>query len=317
MNLSELIHRSELVLQASENRDPAATADTKEKTLQAESTMEEAATPVKSVAESCSVDANVTEGHPELLDADTKGRHSSCIYDASPMVGDMNAPCLLRPCTNKELLQPKQSCLYPNVESQPTPHTSTSSGNNNTQLIMRGSATNIREPDCGTSDPNRALTCQTSLGNTSSSKSVAIPMDMHAAAAVKTEEGTDSASYELTSSPNSTTQSLAADTSFNYHSLQPKEQSSPRFTMETTSLQLPLIRKSLDITGDTVTKENFEDGYVQFITYHDPQSVADNVETLVYLKRKFSSVPKTGDIIYTTWDVFCLVKKLNNNEVRS
>ena len=71
----------------------------------------------------------------------------------------------------------------------------------------------------------------------------------------------------------------------------------------------------LTITGETVTKDNIEEGYVQFVLHHDPQSINDSIESLMYVKRKFSSVPKTGDLAYTTWDVFTLVKKLHNQQV--
>ncbi|KAI9484852.1 ARS binding protein 2-domain-containing protein [Zychaea mexicana] len=73
----------------------------------------------------------------------------------------------------------------------------------------------------------------------------------------------------------------------------------------------------LTITGQSVTKDNIEEGYVQFVLQHDPQSVNDSIESLMYVKRKFSSVPKTGDLSYTTWDVFNLVKKLHNQQIKN
>ncbi|KAI9278270.1 ARS binding protein 2-domain-containing protein [Phascolomyces articulosus] len=73
----------------------------------------------------------------------------------------------------------------------------------------------------------------------------------------------------------------------------------------------------LTITGETVTKDNIEEGYVQFVLHHDPQSINDSIESLMYVKRKFSSVPKTGDLSYTTWDVFTLVKKLHNQQIKN
>lgn len=87
-------------------------------------------------------------------------------------------------------------------------------------------------------------------------------------------------------------------------------------------LSFPVVRENkrfvcpvLSITGETVNSENIEDGYLQFVLHHDPQYVGDNIENLLYVKRKFSSVPRTGDLSYTTWDVFVLVKKLHNQEV--
>ncbi|KAG2224418.1 hypothetical protein INT45_002957, partial [Circinella minor] len=73
----------------------------------------------------------------------------------------------------------------------------------------------------------------------------------------------------------------------------------------------------LTITGETVNKDNIEEGYVQFILHHDPQSINDSIESLMYVKRKFSAVPKTGDLAYTTWDVFTLVKKLHNQQIKN
>lgn len=72
---------------------------------------------------------------------------------------------------------------------------------------------------------------------------------------------------------------------------------------------------TLTINGTNVTKDNIEEGYVQFIWHNDPSYIGDSIENLMYVKRKFSSVPKTGDLAYTTWDVYALVKKLHNNEV--
>ncbi|KAI9349953.1 ARS binding protein 2-domain-containing protein [Pilaira anomala] len=37
----------------------------------------------------------------------------------------------------------------------------------------------------------------------------------------------------------------------------------------------------------------------------------------MYAKRKFSSVPRTGDLSYTTWDIFSLVLKLHNREIKN
>ncbi|ORY91124.1 ARS binding protein 2-domain-containing protein [Syncephalastrum racemosum] len=89
-------------------------------------------------------------------------------------------------------------------------------------------------------------------------------------------------------------------------------------------LSFPVVRENkrfvcpvLSITGETVTSENIEDGYLQFVLHHDPQYVGDNIENLLYVKRKFSSVPRTGDLSYTTWDVFVLVKKLHNQELKN
>ncbi|KAI8061580.1 ARS binding protein 2-domain-containing protein [Gongronella butleri] len=75
--------------------------------------------------------------------------------------------------------------------------------------------------------------------------------------------------------------------------------------------------RHLTINGSNVTPETFEDGYLQFILHHDPESLGDAVDSLVYTRRKFASVPKTGDLSYTTWDIFVLVNKLHNQEIKN
>jgi hypothetical protein len=69
------------------------------------------------------------------------------------------------------------------------------------------------------------------------------------------------------------------------------------------------------ITGDNVDGNNLEEGYIQFVLRHDANYIGDGIESLMYAKRKFSSVPKTGDLSYTTWDIFQLVQKLYTQEV--
>ncbi|KAI8973355.1 ARS binding protein 2-domain-containing protein [Mycotypha africana] len=71
------------------------------------------------------------------------------------------------------------------------------------------------------------------------------------------------------------------------------------------------------ITGANVTAENIVDGYIQFVLSHDAAYINDGIESLVFAKRKFQSVPKTGDITYTTWDIFQLVKKLHHQEIKN
>lgn len=72
----------------------------------------------------------------------------------------------------------------------------------------------------------------------------------------------------------------------------------------------------LTINGDNVTSDNIEEGYIQFMLHHDFTHMADSLENLMCAKRKFTSVPKTGELKYSTWDVFVLVRKLHNQEVR-
>jgi hypothetical protein len=71
----------------------------------------------------------------------------------------------------------------------------------------------------------------------------------------------------------------------------------------------------MTINGSNVTADNIEDGYIQFILHHDPDSIGDGIEGLMYIRRKFTSVPRTGDLSYTTWDIFVLVNKLHNRQV--
>ncbi|CAO3587072.1 unnamed protein product [Absidia cylindrospora] len=73
----------------------------------------------------------------------------------------------------------------------------------------------------------------------------------------------------------------------------------------------------LTINGDNVSADNIEDGYTQFILHHDPDSIGDGIDSLMYVRRKFSSVPRTGDLSYTTWDVYVLVNKLYNREIKN
>lgn len=83
----------------------------------------------------------------------------------------------------------------------------------------------------------------------------------------------------------------------------------------------PIVKKppekttKVTITGDNVSCDTIEDGYIQFVLEHDPNYISDGIESLMYAKRKFSSVPKTGDLSYTTWDIYQLVLKLHRKEV--
>jgi hypothetical protein len=82
-----------------------------------------------------------------------------------------------------------------------------------------------------------------------------------------------------------------------------------------TSSTLARIRSRSKVTGENVTANNFEEGYVQFVLSHDANFIHDGIESLIYAKRKFQSVPKTGDLHYTTWDIYQLVVKLQHQEV--
>ncbi|KAI8879817.1 hypothetical protein K501DRAFT_335815 [Backusella circina FSU 941] len=76
-------------------------------------------------------------------------------------------------------------------------------------------------------------------------------------------------------------------------------------------------KPAIMITGDNVDANNLEEGYIQFVLRHDANYIGDGIESLMYAKRKFSSVPKTGDLSYTTWDIFQLVQKLYTQEIRN
>lgn len=76
------------------------------------------------------------------------------------------------------------------------------------------------------------------------------------------------------------------------------------------------IKNAIKVTGDNVTANNIEDGYIQFVSRHDPSYISDGIDSLVFTKRKFQNVPKTGDITYTTWDIYQLVLKLHRKEVK-
>lgn len=71
----------------------------------------------------------------------------------------------------------------------------------------------------------------------------------------------------------------------------------------------------MTVTGENVDANNIEDGYIQFVLNHDPNYIGDGIESLMHAKRKFASVPKTGDLSYTTWDIYELVLKLHKREV--
>ncbi|KAI7873516.1 ARS binding protein 2-domain-containing protein [Mucor mucedo] len=85
----------------------------------------------------------------------------------------------------------------------------------------------------------------------------------------------------------------------------------------------PIVKKppekttKVTITGDNVSCDTIEDGYIQFVLEHDPNYISDGIESLMYAKRKFSSVPKTGDLSYTTWDIYQLVLKLHKKEIKN
>lgn len=87
----------------------------------------------------------------------------------------------------------------------------------------------------------------------------------------------------------------------------------PKPSLEQTQTVLP--KPKVKITGDNVTSANIEEGYIQFVLEHDASYISDGIDSLVYAKRKFQSVPKTGDISYTTWDIYQLVLKLHKQEV--
>ncbi|KAK4517912.1 uncharacterized protein ATC70_001261 [Mucor velutinosus] len=82
-------------------------------------------------------------------------------------------------------------------------------------------------------------------------------------------------------------------------------------------LQTLIPKPTVKITGDNVTAANIEDGYIQFVLMHDASYISDGIDSLVYAKRKFQSVPKTGDISYTTWDIYQLVLKLHKQEIKN
>lgn len=79
--------------------------------------------------------------------------------------------------------------------------------------------------------------------------------------------------------------------------------------------QTVIPKPKVKITGDNVSSANIEEGYIQFVLEHDATYISDGIDSLVYAKRKFQSVPKTGDISYTTWDIYQLVLKLHKQEV--
>lgn len=86
--------------------------------------------------------------------------------------------------------------------------------------------------------------------------------------------------------------------------------------VETRPIMDNRLQTAVKVTGDNVTASNIEDGYIQFVLRHDPTFVSDGIESLVFAKRKFQNVPKTGDITYTTWDIYQLVLKLHRKEVK-
>ncbi|KAF7725876.1 hypothetical protein EC973_009208 [Apophysomyces ossiformis] len=97
------------------------------------------------------------------------------------------------------------------------------------------------------------------------------------------------------------------------HQLIPSSNCSSSISNNNSKKIIPVTR----VTGENVNSSNIEDGYIQFVIHHDPQYIGDGIESLMYVKRKFSSVPRTGDLSYTTWDVFLLVKKLHNQEIKN
>ncbi|KAI7883553.1 hypothetical protein K492DRAFT_235343 [Lichtheimia hyalospora FSU 10163] len=115
--------------------------------------------------------------------------------------------------------------------------------------------------------------------------------------------------------------SLNDASSYNHYSPDDKstDQQLPSSKSTSTGIAGLYGRKDMTLTinGTNVTKDNIEEGYVQFIWHNDPSYIGDSIENLMYVKRKFSSVPKTGDLAYTTWDVYALVKKLHNNEIKN
>ncbi|KAI9262980.1 ARS binding protein 2-domain-containing protein [Helicostylum pulchrum] len=83
-----------------------------------------------------------------------------------------------------------------------------------------------------------------------------------------------------------------------------------------TMIKKPVMLRPI-VTGENVTKDNIEDGYIQFVLTHDANYISDGIESLMHAKRKFSSVPKTGDLTYTTWDIYSLVLKLHNRDIKN
>ncbi|KAI8645402.1 ARS binding protein 2-domain-containing protein [Parasitella parasitica] len=82
-------------------------------------------------------------------------------------------------------------------------------------------------------------------------------------------------------------------------------------------MHIQILKPTVKITGDNVTSANIEEGYIQFVLEHDASYISDGIDSLVYTKRKFQSVPKTGDISYTTWDIYQLVLKLHKQEIKN
>jgi hypothetical protein len=72
---------------------------------------------------------------------------------------------------------------------------------------------------------------------------------------------------------------------------------------------------SRTVTGENVNEDNIVDGYVQFVFAHDPMYASDDVDSIVYLKKKIMATPKTQDLTYSAWDIYALVMKLHSQEV--
>ncbi|KAI8367373.1 ARS binding protein 2-domain-containing protein [Choanephora cucurbitarum] len=106
-------------------------------------------------------------------------------------------------------------------------------------------------------------------------------------------------------------------------SIQPTENVSPIVTTspslanEHQSLSMIKGNHRLSVNGDNVTANNIAEGYIQFVLCHDESYIGDGIESLVYAKRKFYSVPKTADISYSTWDIYQLVLKLHKREIKN
>ncbi|KAI8081948.1 ARS binding protein 2-domain-containing protein [Gilbertella persicaria] len=118
--------------------------------------------------------------------------------------------------------------------------------------------------------------------------------------------GTPSSPSSMISTPSSATIEISSNNGNKVKSTRVPEQ-----TINTPT------RNKLTIHGDNVTAANIAEGYIQFVLSHDESYIGDGIESLVYAKRKFCSVPKTADITYSTWDIYQLVLKLHRREIKN
>ncbi|KAI9469023.1 MAG: ARS binding protein 2-domain-containing protein [Benjaminiella poitrasii] len=88
--------------------------------------------------------------------------------------------------------------------------------------------------------------------------------------------------------------------------------------VSTTENPHSFIRKpKLTITGKNVTADNIEEGYLQFVSEHEQLFLNTDMDNPAYAKRRFHAVPKTGDLSYTTWEVYQLVLQLHRKEIKN